>query len=149
MLEACRTAEAIERVDVAPATPGVVLPEYLTEDPVVRLNLVVGRDTPEVLLDESGIRCTLTFRGRRTACVLPWPSVLGGVLQPPARKRPRFGVIAGAEGRGAPAAPPGPPAAPAGAPQEAAPTESEPPEPPRPAGPRRFGVIEGGRGKKD
>ena len=95
MLEACRTAAAIELVDVAPSTQGVVLPEYLKEDQVVRLTMVVGRDTPEVLLDEWGIRCNLTFRGRRTDCAFPWPSILGGVLRPPARKRPRFGVIAG------------------------------------------------------
>ncbi len=149
MLEACRTAEGIEQVDVAPATPGLVLPEYLKEEPVVRLNLVVGRDTPEVLLDEAGIRCTLTFRGRRTDCVLPWSSVLGGVLRPPARTRPRFGVIAGTHSASAPAALPEAPAPAAEGPERATPTEGAPAEPPRPTGPRRFGVIEGGKGKKD
>ncbi len=140
MLEACRTAEAIERVDVAPSTQGVVLPEYLKEDPVVRLTMLVGRDTPEVLLDEWGIRCNLTVRGRRLDCAFPWTSILGGVLRPPPRRRPRFGVIPGAEH----AAPP--PAAPEPAP--AAGTGSGPTEPQRPPAPRRFGVIEGGKGKK-
>lgn len=130
MLEACRTAEAIELVDVSPATQGVVLPEYLKEDHVVRLTLVVGRDTPEVLLDAWGIRCNLTFRGRRHDCAFPWASVLGGVLRPPARKRPRFGVIEGAED--------GPPAAPVA--ERGADGTPAPP---------RFGVIEGGKGKKD
>jgi hypothetical protein len=148
MLEACRAAAAIHFVDVAPATAGVVLPEYLKEETVVRLNLEVGRDTSEVLLDETGIRCNLTFRGRRQDCVLPWSSVLGGLLRPPARKRPRFGVIAGTEA-GAPAPPPAEPGS-GSAPGEPAPAaESAPAEPPRPAGPRRFGVIEGGKGKKD
>ena len=95
MLEACRTADAIECVVVAPSAPGVVLPEYLQEEDLVRLNLVVGRDTAEVLLDEWGLRCGLTFRGRRHDCALPWTSVLAGVLKPPPRKRPRFGVIEG------------------------------------------------------
>ena len=138
MLEACRAALAIELVDVAPATQGVVLPEYLKEEPVVRVTMVVGRDTSEVLLDEWGVRCNLTFRGRRTDCAFPWPSILGGVLRPPLRKRPRFGVIAGTEDV--------PPA------ERGANTETPPPEPPRPPtppGPRRFGVIEGGKGKKD
>ena len=93
MLEACRSAEAIEFIYVAPGVPGVVLPEYLEDQDLVRLNLVVGRDAPEVLLDEWGIRCNLTFRGRRFECAFPWPSVLGGALRPPPRKRPRFGVI--------------------------------------------------------
>jgi hypothetical protein len=95
MLEACRAASAIEWVIVAPAAPGVELPEYLHDEELVRLNLVVGRDSPEVLLDEWGVRCALTFRGRRVECALPWPAILAGVLRPPERKRPRFGVIQG------------------------------------------------------
>jgi hypothetical protein len=141
MLEACRAASAIELVDVAPSTQGVVLPEYLKEEPVVRLTMVVGRDTSEVLLDEWGIRCNLTFRGRRVDCALPWPSVLGGVLRPPARKRPRFGVIAGSEDAARPEK------AATDAVQPAPDAEGATREPSR--GPRRFGVIEGGKGKKD
>lgn len=95
MLDACRNASAIECVIVAPAAPAVEIPEYLHEEELVRVNLVVGRDTPEVLLDEWGIRCNLTFRGRRFDCAFPWPSVLAGILRPPERKRPRFGVIQG------------------------------------------------------
>ena len=96
MLEACRAAPLIEQITVAPDAPGVELPEYLKGgEPLVRLNLVVGRDTPEVLLDEWGIRCNLTFRGRRFDCAFPWASVLDGRLHPPERKRPRFAVIPG------------------------------------------------------
>jgi len=95
MLEACRAAAAIESIVVAPAVPGVLLPEHLGEEELVRLNLVVGRDAPEVLLDEWGIRASLTFRGRRHDCALPWPSVLAGALRPPPRPRRRFGVIEG------------------------------------------------------
>jgi hypothetical protein len=95
MLEACRTADQIEEVVVAPSAPGVELPADLMEEDLVRLKVVVGRDTPEVGLDEWGIRCQLTFRGRRFECALPWPAILAGVLRPPARKRPRFGVIDG------------------------------------------------------
>jgi hypothetical protein len=95
MLGACQLASAVECVVVSPAAPGVVLPEYLTDEELVRLNLAVGRDTPELLLDEWGMRCTLTFRGTRVECAIPWTSVLAGVLRPPVRKRPRFGVIDG------------------------------------------------------
>jgi hypothetical protein len=95
MLAACRTAAAIESVVVEPSVAGVSLPGYLTDEPLVRLNLVVGRDTPEVLLDEWGIRCELTFRGRRHDCAFPWSAVLAGALRPPERKRARFGVIQG------------------------------------------------------
>jgi hypothetical protein len=95
MLAACETADGIEYVCVSPGDPGVVLPEYLCSAALVRLNLVVGRDTPELSLDEWGIRCTLTFRGRRVECALPWSCVRAGALRPPKR---RFQVIAGGQG---------------------------------------------------
>ncbi|HET9598577.1 MAG TPA: hypothetical protein VFP65_23545 [Anaeromyxobacteraceae bacterium] len=95
MLEACRTAEAVESMIVAPSKQGVKLPEYLETEELVRLNLVVGRDCPELLMDEWGLRCTLTFRGRRFDCAIPWPAVSAGELRPPAQRRPRFQVIAG------------------------------------------------------
>lgn len=95
MLDACRAAAAVEYVQITPAAPGVRLPEALKDEEVVRLNLVVGRDCPDLLLDEWGLRCNLTFRGLRYDCALPWPSILGGSLRPPPRKRPKFGVIQG------------------------------------------------------
>ena len=95
MLETFREAAAVEHVHLAPSAPGVKLPDYLLEEEVVRVNLVVGHDCPELLMDEWGLRCTLTFRGRRFDCAFPWASILAGELRPPARKRPRFGVIEG------------------------------------------------------
>ncbi|GEJ55894.1 hypothetical protein [Anaeromyxobacter diazotrophicus] len=95
MLAACQAAEAVESIIVNPATPGVELPEYLGEEQLVRLNLVVGRDTPELLMDDWGLRCSLTFRGRRLDCAVPWDAILAGVLRAPPRRRPRFQVIAG------------------------------------------------------
>jgi hypothetical protein len=94
MLETCREAESIEFVQVVPSAHGVKLPDYLMEEEVVRLNVVVGRDCPELLMDEWGLRCTLTFRGRRFDCAFPWESILGGGLRAP-RRKPRFGVIQG------------------------------------------------------
>jgi len=95
MLEACRAASAIECLVVAPSVPGVVLPEHVHEEALVRLDLLVGRDTPAVHLDDWGLRATLTFRGRRFDCAIPWTAVLAGILVPPRRERPRFGVIEG------------------------------------------------------
>jgi hypothetical protein len=95
MLAACRSASAIEYVVVAPAVPGVKLPEYLAEEELVRLNLVAGRDTPHVALDEWGIRCTLTFRGRQSDVALPWEAVIAGALRTPPKRKPSFQVISG------------------------------------------------------
>jgi hypothetical protein len=95
MLAACEAAEAVESVIVNPAAAGVVLPDYLGDEQLVRLNLVVGRDCPELLMDGWGLHCTLTFRGHRFDCALPWASVMSGVLRAPPRRRPRFQVIEG------------------------------------------------------
>jgi Stringent starvation protein B len=95
MLDACRSASAIEYVVVAPAVAGVKLPEYLADEELVRLNLVAGRDTPTVALDEWGIRCTLTFRGKQSEVALPWESVIAGALRVPPKKKPAFQVISG------------------------------------------------------
>jgi hypothetical protein len=95
MLAACRAAAHIECLIVAPESEGTELPEYLAEEPVVRLNLMVGRDCPEVMLDEWGVRVALTFRGRRQDCAFPWTAVMAGVLATPPRPRPRFAVIEG------------------------------------------------------
>ncbi len=95
MLAACQAAEAVESVIVAPSVQGVKLPEHLADEELVRLNLVVGRDAPELLLDEWGIRCALTFRSRRFECALPWEAVMAGTLRPPPRGKPRFQLIEG------------------------------------------------------
>ena len=95
MLAACRAAAQIEWLNVAPESEGTELPEYLAEEPVVRLNLVVGRDCPEVMLDEWGVRVALTFRGRRQDCAFPWTAVTSGTLATPPRPKPRFAVIEG------------------------------------------------------
>ena len=95
MLAACQAAEVVDSVIVNPSANGVKLPQYLAEEELVRLNLIVGRDTPELLLDEWGIRCALTFRGRRFDCALPWNAVMAGVLRPPPKRKPRFQLIEG------------------------------------------------------
>ena len=95
MLEACRLASSVDYLIVAPSVPGVVLPAHVHEEALVRLSLVVGRDTPAVQLDEWGVRATLTFRGRRFDCAVPWAAVLAGKLAPPRPGRPRLGVIDG------------------------------------------------------
>jgi hypothetical protein len=149
MLAACRAAARIESVVVDPSTPGTVLPESLMGEELVRLNLVVGRDCPEVLLDEWGLRATLTFRGRRHECALPWPAVKAGLLTAPPRPRTRrFGVVdGGAASTPTPIPSPGV--------QEPAPAEasgaspaSTPTPVPTPASPRPrpvLGVIPGGK----
>ena len=89
MLEACRSAGGSSASSSPRRRPGVILPETWHEEELVRVNLVIGRDTPEVLLDEWGLRAELTFRGRRFECAFPWPSVLAGILRAPERKRRR------------------------------------------------------------
>jgi stringent starvation protein B len=95
MLEACRQASSIDYVIVAPSVPGVQLPQYLADEELVRLNLVAGRDTPRIHLDEWGIRCTLTFRGIQSDVAFPWEAVIAGALRAPSKRRPAFQLIEG------------------------------------------------------
>jgi hypothetical protein len=145
MLAACRAAEHIEFLIIAPTTAGAELPDFLHGEELVRLNLVVGRDCPEVMLDEWGVRTNLTFRGRRNDCAIPWAAVMAGVLVPPPRKKPRFGVVDGGMVPGEPAATsvasltPVPASAPAEVPASTAPATPAPkptPAPPPPPAPR-------------
>ncbi len=152
MLAACRAAEHIEFLIIAPGTAGAELPDFLHGEELVRLNLVVGRDCPEVMLDEWGVRTNLTFRGRRNDCAIPWAAVMAGVLVAPPKKRPRFGVVEGGMSAGGePVTSPAPAPAPAPAP-ESPPTPAPAPASapaPTPARPRPvFGVIPGGRADK-
>jgi hypothetical protein len=145
MLAACRAAEHIEFLIISPTTAGAELPDFLHGEELVRLNLVVGRDCPEVMLDEWGVRTNLTFRGRRNDCAIPWAAVMAGVLVPPPRKKPRFGVVDGGMVPGEPGAAsaasltPVPAPAPSEVPASTAPAIPAPkpaPAPPPPPAPR-------------
>ena len=61
----------------------------------MRLNLVAGRDTPEVCSTSGASAAASRSAGAASTARCPWASIIAGALRPPERKRPRFGVIEG------------------------------------------------------
>ncbi len=68
-------AKGVAMVHCDPMYDGVNLPDYLCDDPVVRLNFAYGFQLPSFDVDGEGISAVLNFNGHRFHCVIPWESV--------------------------------------------------------------------------
>ncbi len=55
--------------------PGVLVPEHLKQDPHLLLNLSYRFDPPDLAVGEWGVRCTLTFGGKRFTIAVPWSAL--------------------------------------------------------------------------
>ncbi len=62
-------------VHIDPRVDGVVVPEYLTHDVTLRLNIAYGFNLPSLEIDEEGIYAVLSFGGVNHGCTIPWESV--------------------------------------------------------------------------
>jgi len=65
-------------VHLDPRKDGVVVPEHLRAQP--NLVLAIGRKglavpIPDLVVDDRGVRGTLSFGGKPFACTVPWPAV--------------------------------------------------------------------------
>ena len=52
--------------------PGVMVPDELREELHLRLNVSYRFDPPDLSIGEWGVRCTLSFGGRRFKVGVPW-----------------------------------------------------------------------------
>ncbi|MDR0965463.1 MAG: hypothetical protein LBM75_02980 [Myxococcales bacterium] len=57
--------------------PGVRVPPWLQGDLQLRLSISPRFDPPDLLVDEWGVRQTLSFQGRRFPVALPWNALFG------------------------------------------------------------------------
>jgi stringent starvation protein B len=55
--------------------PEVVVPEYLSRDPHLCLNLSYRFGLPDLEIDDWGVRATLSFRGQGFHCRIPWTAL--------------------------------------------------------------------------
>ncbi len=55
--------------------PGVLVPEDLKQEPHLLLNLSYRFEPPDLAVGEWGVRCTLTFGGRRFTIAVPWSAL--------------------------------------------------------------------------
>ena len=67
--------KGVAMVHCDPNGSGVNLPDYLCEDPVVRLNFAYGFQLPSFEVDGEAISAVLNFNGHRFHCIVPWEAV--------------------------------------------------------------------------
>ena len=67
-------------VHLDPRCEGVVVPEWLSEDPTLRLNIAYGFNLPALDIDEEGIYVVLSFGGQNHGCTLPWSAIFAITL---------------------------------------------------------------------
>ncbi len=107
------------RVCLDPRRPGVIVPLHFRQQPQLALDIGLNMPVPihDLLVDDQGVACTLSFNRSPFYCVLPWSSVYalldeegrGAVWQedvpgelitgqpappPPAKKAPHLVVVA-------------------------------------------------------
>jgi stringent starvation protein B len=64
---------------------GVAVPEYLSTEYHLRLNLSYRFALPDLQIDAWGVRATLSFRGSPFSCRIPWEAVFA-MTQPPGER---------------------------------------------------------------
>ena len=62
-------------VHLDPRVDGVEVPDYLSQDPTLRLNIAYGFNLPALEIDMEGIYAVLSFGGVNHGCTIPWASV--------------------------------------------------------------------------
>ncbi len=72
-----RTSSAYLQIDAR--AEGVQLPDYLMGERSVVLQLGYNMSVPilDLVVDDAGIRATLSFRRQPFACVVPWRAIYG------------------------------------------------------------------------
>ena len=70
-------------VHLDPRREGVKVPEWLAARPqlVLQLGLNFAIPIPDLVIDERGVRCTLSFNRSPFYCVLPWSAVYAVVAE--------------------------------------------------------------------
>jgi hypothetical protein len=74
VLEA-RLEDGLVQIRLDSNISGVVLPDFLMDRVQVTLNLSYAFRSDVFVIDEIGVRITLSFSGRKFLCVLPWSSL--------------------------------------------------------------------------
>lgn len=67
--------EGLVQVMLDPRVEGVVVPAHLQRQLPLALNLSHNFHLDVFEIDDEGVRASLSFKGERTLCVLPWPAI--------------------------------------------------------------------------
>lgn len=99
-------------IHLDPRRPGVVVPKWFMSEPqlVLQVGLNMAVRIPDLVVDDDGIRCTLSFNRSPFWCNLPWSCVFGlrdeegrqmtwpddipmELLRPAAPPKPRLAIV--------------------------------------------------------
>lgn len=66
-------------IHLDPRRPGVVVPKWFTSEPqlVLQVGLNMAVQIPDLVVDDEGVRCTLSFNRSPFWCNIPWSCVFG------------------------------------------------------------------------
>ncbi len=71
----CALDHGMAMIHLDARRPGVVVPDPLRSESHLRLNLSYRFEPPDLAIGDWGVRCTLSFSGRRFTVAIPWSAL--------------------------------------------------------------------------
>ncbi len=71
----CALARGMAMVHLDARRPGVVVPDPLRSESHLRLNISYRFEPPDLTIGDWGVRCTLSFSGKRFTVGIPWSAL--------------------------------------------------------------------------
>lgn len=71
----CALAHGMAMIHLDARRPGVVVPDPLRSEAHLRLNLSYRFEPPDLAIGDWGVRCTLSFSGKRFTVAVPWSAL--------------------------------------------------------------------------
>ena len=71
----CALAHGMAMIHLDARRPGVVVPDAVRSEAHLRLNLSYRFEPPDLAIGDWGIRCTLSFSGKRFTVAVPWSAL--------------------------------------------------------------------------
>jgi stringent starvation protein B len=71
----CALSHGMAMIHLDARRPGVLVPDALRSEVHLRLNLSYRFEPPDLAIGDWGVRCTLSFSGKRFTVAVPWSAL--------------------------------------------------------------------------
>lgn len=71
----CALSQGMVMIHLDARRPGVVVPDTLRSEAHLRFNLSYRFEPPDLTVGDWGVRCTLSFSGKRFTVAVPWTAL--------------------------------------------------------------------------